>query len=211
MRAPATMKSSSDITVAGICGSLREGSYARHAVRLALQGASEAGAQTRLIDLRDYRLPFCNAPGIEESQSEVDRLCASVREAQGIILGTPEYHGNVSGVLKNAIDLMGFDEFEGKLIGLVGVSGGSAGAFNALNTLRTIGRSLRAWVIPEQASIAEAYKHFDADGNITNEQDRARLLNVGRQVARFARLHHSQEAREFLEMWEKAVTNPGAK
>ncbi len=41
-----------------------------------------------------------------------------VAGAQGIILGTPEYHGSFSGVLKNALDLMGFDEFEGKMIGL---------------------------------------------------------------------------------------------
>jgi NAD(P)H-dependent FMN reductase len=44
--------------------------------------------------------------------------------ATGIIIGTAEYHGGYSGVLKNALDLMGFAEFEGKTIGLLGVSGG---------------------------------------------------------------------------------------
>jgi multimeric flavodoxin WrbA len=42
------------IVVAGICGSIRRGSYTRMAVQIALQGAQEAGAQTRLIDLKDY-------------------------------------------------------------------------------------------------------------------------------------------------------------
>ena len=48
-------------------------------------------------------------------------------------------------MLKNVMDLMGFDEFQGKMIGLVGVSGGALGASNALATLRTIGRALHAW------------------------------------------------------------------
>jgi multimeric flavodoxin WrbA len=61
-----------------------------------------------------------------------------VRAAQGIILATPEYHGGYSGVLKNALDLMGFEEFEGKVRGLVGVSGGGMGAFGSLNNLRAV-------------------------------------------------------------------------
>ena len=74
------------------------------------------------------------------------------------ILATPEYHGGSSGVLKNALDLMGFDEFEGKMVGLVGVSGGRMGAVDALNTLRNIGRALHAWVVrwTEQAGIEGA-------------------------------------------------------
>ncbi len=55
------------------------------------------------------------------------------RAAEGIILGTPEYHGGFSGVLKNALDLMGFDEFEVKMMGLVGVEGGGMGVLDALS------------------------------------------------------------------------------
>ncbi len=47
------------IRVVGINGSLRDGSYTRLAVGLALQGAEEVGAQTQLIDLREYDLIFC--------------------------------------------------------------------------------------------------------------------------------------------------------
>jgi NAD(P)H-dependent FMN reductase len=42
---------------------------------------------------------------------------------------------------------MGFEEFEGKMLGLVGVSGGAMGAFGAMNSLREVGRALHAWVI----------------------------------------------------------------
>src|SRR5206468_6640270 len=142
------------------------GSYTRMAVKVALRGAEETGAQTQLIDLREYRLAFCDG---EEDEShlpkDVFRLREEVKRAHGIILATPEYHGGYSGVLKNALDLMGFDEIEGKMIGLVGVSGGAMGGFAALNSLREVGRALHAWVVPEQASVPHVSDAFDDAGH----------------------------------------------
>lgn len=199
-----------DIFVVGVSGSLRAGSYTRMAIEIALQGANEVGVQTKLIDLRDYDLVFCDGREDEGTYPEdVLKLRMTVGNAQGIILGTPEYHGGFSGVLKNALDLMGFDEIEGKMIGLVGVSGGAMGAANALNSLRTIGRSLHAWIIPEQASIPEASKVFDESGKMKNAALEDRVREVGRKVARFAYLHSSEKAQEFLRAWEGAPMNPG--
>ena len=138
---------------------------------------------------------------------------SGVRRTRGrgprILLATPEYHRGYSGLLKNAIDLMGFDEFRGRMIGLVGVGGGALGAVNGLNGLRTVGRSLHAWVIPSQATIPEAWKVFDDSGNLTDAGLAERLLDVGREVARFARLHTSRQAHEFMALWEDAQPNPG--
>ena len=198
------------IRIAGIGGSLRAGSYTRMAVRHALRGAAQAGAQTELIDLTDYKLIFCDGKEDESSYPEdVFKLRRAVKQADGIILGTPEYHGSFSGVLKNALDLLGFDEMEGKMIGLVGVSGGAMGAFEALSGLRSVGRAVHAWVIPEQASVPEAWKVFDAQGNLTDPGLEKRLLEVGRQVARFARLHRCGQVAEFLKCWQEAPLNPG--
>jgi NAD(P)H-dependent FMN reductase len=200
----------SPMLVAGICGSLRPGSYTRMAVRIALEGAREAGAQTKLIDLTAYQLLFCDGKEDESNYPEdVFKLRRDVAQAHGLVLGTPEYHGSYSGVLKNALDLMGFDEIEGKMIGLVGVSGGALGAFNALTGLRTIGRALHAWVIPEQAAIAKAWNAFDEEGHLKDSALEARVKEVGSQVARFAYLHSSEKAREFLKAWEGAPVNPG--
>jgi FMN reductase len=205
-----THASSQAIQVAGICGSLRKGSFTRMALHVALAGAKEAGARTRLIDLSEYHLIFCDGKEDESGYpKDVFTLREEVRAAQGIILATPEYHGGYSGVLKNALDLMGFEEFEGKMLGLVGVSGGGMGAFGAMNNLRAVGRALHAWVIPEQASIPEAYKVFDASGTLKDSALEKRLKEVGRQVARFAYLHTSEQAQEFLRAWEGAPVNPG--
>src|SRR5436190_22164374 len=197
------------IEIVGISGSLRAGSFTRRAVETALEGAAESGANTRLIDLRDYNLVFRD--GKEESAypPDVFRLRAEVKQADGVILGTPEYHGSFSGVLKNALDLMGFDEFEGKMLGLVGVSGGVMGAFEGINSLRNVGRALHAWVVPEQAAVREAWKVFDESGAVKDARIETRLKEVGRQVARFAWLHKSAAANEFLKKWEEAPPNPG--
>jgi len=196
------------LNIVGICGSLRPSSYTCMALEIALQGAQELGAQTRILDLQDYDLTFVD--GRRTSYPEgVQRLKAEVQAADGIIIGTPEYHAGMSGVLKNALDLMGFDEFGGKMMGLIGVSGGTMGAINALNSLRAVGRALHAWVIPQQVTIPQGWKIFRADGYLEDEQYRERLLDVGRQVARFTYMHSSQQVQEFLEMWEQAPTNPG--
>jgi NAD(P)H-dependent FMN reductase len=206
MSAPADR--SSLISVVGLPGSLRRESYTRLALEWALRGAAEVGAQTKVLDLGEYNLSFedLNTPPSPGTL----RLRQEITLAQGILIGTPEYHGSFSGVLKHALDLMGFAEFEGKLVGLIGVGGGKLGAVNALNGLRTVGRSLHAWVIPEQVSIAEVNKAFDTQGRPVDPAIEAALKTVGRQVARFAFLHTSTQAQEFLRLWETAPENPGA-
>jgi NAD(P)H-dependent FMN reductase len=204
------MEDEQQVRVIGICGSLRAGSHTRMALEICLEGAREVGADTELIDLRDYRLVFSDGKESPETYpDDVWRLKDKTAAADGIILGTPEYHGSFSGVLKNALDLMGFEEFEAKILGLVGVSGGGMGAVNALNGLRVVGRALHAWVLPEQVSVPEAWKLFDPQGRLKDEVLEGRLREVGRQVARFAYLHSSEEAREFIRAWENMPPNPG--
>ncbi len=203
-------KARAPIRVVGICGSIRPGSYTRAALALALAGAADNGAQTELIDLRHYQLIFCDGKDDESNYpADVAKLRAAVRPAQGIILATPEYHGGYSGVLKNALDLMGFEEFEGKMLGLVGVSGGRMGAVGPMHALRDVGRALHAWVIPEQASVAQAWEVFDDQGHCRQPDIEKRLREVGRQVARFACLHTAEQAGEFLRQFETAAENPG--
>ena len=153
---------------------------------------------------------FCDGKDDESGYpKDVFRLREEVKHAEGIILGTPEYHGGYSGVLKDALDLMGFEEFEGKMLGLVGVSGGTMGAFGAMNSLREVGRALHAWVVPEQASVPQAWQEFDETAKLKDPKLEERVRQVGRQVARFAYLHLSCQANEFLQKWEKSLENPG--
>lgn len=206
------MESNADkIKVIGISGSMRANSYTSAAIKIALEGAKEFGAEVELIELSNYSLVFCNAEDEENYPPDVEKLRQKVTAAHGIIIGTPEYHGGYSGILKNALDLMGFREFEGKMMGLVGVAGGKMGAINALNGLRVVGRTLHSWVIPQQASISESWKKFDEDGNLLDEDLLKQVRSVGQQIAKFSYLHHSNQAMKFLRLWESSIENPGAK
>ena len=57
--------------IVGISGSLRSGSYTTMAVTLALEGAAELKCETKLINLRDYQLVFCDGKD-DESQFPKD-------------------------------------------------------------------------------------------------------------------------------------------
>src|ERR1039457_5296665 len=163
-------KIANKVRVVGFVAVCARRAYTRMALKVALRGAEEVGAEAHLIDLRDYQLIFCDGGDSgDDRPKDVVRLCDEVKRAQSILLATPEYHGGYSGVLKNALDLMGFDEFAGKMIGLVGVSGRNMGAFGALSALRSIGRALHAWVVPEQAAIANVEEVFDDEGNCKDE------------------------------------------
>lgn len=205
------VRTKTPVKVIALCGSLRKNSYTGRALEVALQGATENGADVKLIELRDYNLVFFGQVEPSEYPEDVFKLRREVKQAQGIILGTPEYHASLSGALKNALDLMSFDEFEGKMIGLVGISGGTMGAINALNSLRNIGRNLHAWVLPQQVSIPEVQKAFDKSGEMVNEKLKQRLLELGRLIAKFAALHELQKDQEFVKMWEGLPVNPGGK
>lgn len=103
--------SDKNILIIGICGSLRPNSYTKKALSVALKGCAEVGARTKLISLSEYNLVFCNGNKNEsELPSDVFKLREEIKEAKGILLGTPEYHGSFSGVLKNALDLMNLKE-----------------------------------------------------------------------------------------------------
>jgi NAD(P)H-dependent FMN reductase len=199
------------IRVVGLVGSLRAESATRKAVEHALRGAEEAGAKVELLDLAAYNLPFLGREREENNVKTMVRFRADLRAADGIIIGSPEIHGSISGVLKNALDLASSDEFEGKMVGLVGVAGGRMGASETLSNLRTIGRSLHAWVVPTEVSIGDSGEAFDARGEPIDQEVGHRLKSVGKQVARFARLHKFENRFQFLKELEVSPVNDGGR
>lgn len=157
------------VKIVGIGGSLRTDSYSQQALNLAALRLKALGAEVEILDLREMNLPFCNGEDEYPNYPDVEKLRNAVRNADGLILATPEYHGSVSGVLKNALDLMSFDHLSDKVVGTISVLGGQANS-NALNDLRVILRWVHAWVIPEQVAIGQAWKAFGSDGKLLDEK-----------------------------------------
>ena len=197
---------SDSIRITGICGSLSPDGTTRKALAIALQGAAEYDAETTLLELRDFNLVFFGSVPPPEYPPDVIRLRKTLNESQGIILATPEYHGSLSGTLKNMLDLMSIEDFETKIIGLVGVAGGHIGAINSLNTMKTICRNLHCWVLPQEVSIANSANVFDDDGTVKDPGLEERLLNVGRQVVKFVSVQQQVQQDEFMKMWKTLPT-----
>jgi len=194
------------IRVVGICGSLNPAGKTRASLSKALEGVAEHGADIELVELRDYELVFFGSVDSDDYPEDVHRLRQKIQEAQGIILATPEYHGSLTGALKNMFDLMSIEDFETKIVGLIGVAGGHVGAINSLNSLRTICRNLHCWVLPQEVSIAESGRVIGDDGTVADKDLEDRLLNVGRQVVKFASLQREFRETEFAKVWAKLPT-----
>lgn len=157
------------VKIVGIGGSLRAGSYSQIALELAAKRVEVLGAEVEVLDLRQMNLPFCNGEDEYLDYPDVEKLQNTVKAADGLILSTPEYHGSLSGVLKNALDLMSFEQLDNKVTGLISVLGGQPNS-NALNDMRVIMRWVHGWVIPEQIAIGQAWKAFSPDGKILDEK-----------------------------------------
>jgi FMN reductase len=88
--------------IVGLGGTTREGSSTEKAISLALRAAASQGADTLLLCGSDIDLP-AYVPGAP-SNTKANRITAELGRADGIILGTPGYHGGLSGLVKNALD-----------------------------------------------------------------------------------------------------------
>ena len=165
--------------VVAICGSLRDVSKTRIATEVALEAARNAGATTELVDLREYDLPPLKSTDAPVPDAEA--LRAAVDGADAVLLATPNYHGSYSGVLKNALDYCGRDEFEGVTVGLLEVAGGQFPG-PALIHLRQVARTLNAWTLPTEVAIPSSSSTVTAEG-VADENVAERLRTLGRELA----------------------------
>jgi len=184
------------VTILGIGGSVRAGSTAMLALQIALEGAQEAGARTRQIDLAIFHLPLFDGTYslvgyTPEERRAIIILLDATREAQGFILASPTYHNTISGSLKNALDFMELlkddhpPRLEGKVVGLVSVQGGTSGTGNnALTTMLLAARAMRAWVAPSMVSVPGSREAFDEEGRARDHIINRRLQTLGVEVAR---------------------------
>ncbi|MQR85809.1 NAD(P)H-dependent oxidoreductase [Bacillus megaterium] len=102
------------------------------------------------LDLSQLSLPIFTGEPHQYETEEVQELIEKIEKADGILLATPEYHGAMSGGLKNALDFLNSSYFAHKPVALLAVSGGGKGGINALNNLRTVTRALYANVLSKQ-------------------------------------------------------------
>lgn len=174
--------------ILGVSGSLRENSHSLVIVNTVLEFARQAGAETRLLDLREYPLPLYEANHDYDDNEHVATVTQLVDDCDGIVLGSPEYHGCMSGAMKNFMDFL-YREFAGKVFGLVSATGGSQG-MGCFDNMRAAVHACHGWALPYVASANG--RDFDQDNHLINDRVTDRLRRMGRDLAVYAPLINGQ-------------------
>ncbi|SLN29060.1 NADPH-dependent FMN reductase [Oceanibacterium hippocampi] len=175
--------------ILAFAGSARDGSWNRKLIRIAVEGASEAGAEVTLIELRDFPMPLYNgdleaAEGLPEHATRLQALFAA---HDGLLISAPEYNSSVTPLLKNTIDWVSRPNgdapslkfIRGKTAGLVSTSTGALGGLRGLRHLREIFGNIGVTVIPDQTAVPSAASAFDENGRLTDARKEATVKAVG--------------------------------
>lgn len=170
------------LRVLGIAGSLRASSASCQVLEFVIRLIQNAGIHADVFDLRVRKLPFCSGDKDDPYTAfpDVHALRRAVADCHALILATPEYHGSVSGVLKNALDLLDFEHLEGKVVAGICTLGGPQNS-NSLNDLRRIVRWCHAWMIPEQVAVGWARQALSG-GRLNDEGLTARLSELANRL-----------------------------
>lgn len=178
--------------IVGIGGTTRASSSTENALRLALQGAEQAGARTRLFGGTFlHSLPHY-APENSDRTDEQLELIAAVREADAVIIATPGYHGGISGIVKNALDTLedlrddARPYLDHRAVGCIVTAYGWQGAGVVLSSLRGIVHALRGWPTPFGATVNSLETRFDPLGGCSDPKVADQLATVGKQAIAFA-------------------------
>jgi FMN reductase len=177
--------------IVAVGGTLRPHSSTEWAMRHVLGAAQRAGARVNLLSGPLLQLPLYQPDNPQRSDA-ARFLVAELALADGIIIGSPGYHGSISGLVKNALDYaedlrtQARPYFSGRAVGCIATAGGWPGAINTLGALRDIVHALRGWPTPLGAAINSAESVFDERGRCLVPKV-AQLLDVmAEEVVNFA-------------------------
>lgn len=162
--------------IVGIGGTTRPGSSGERMVRAVLSEVETLGAQTRMFGGAELAALPHFAPESPARTPAQREFVEAVRQADGLVIGSPGYHGGVSGLVKNALDLLedlredARVYFDGRAVGLVVVAAGWQGCGVTLQALRGIVHAMRGWPTPLGITVNTVeQKPFDADGRLIDE------------------------------------------
>lgn len=163
------------IKILGVGSSMRQGSFSTVALKIALDFAKQNGAQTRLLDLRQTQLPMLYSKAQETE--EIRKATDDVKWADAFILATPDYHGSMSGSMKNFLDYF-WSVFAGKLFGYICAS--HEKGLTVMDQMRTAVRQCYGWSMPYGISVNS---EEDFNGvEITNDRIKSRLEMLARDL-----------------------------
>lgn len=167
-----------------ILGSIRIGRQSHRIAYYLEQRIKSKGIEVAMIDLAEHPLPMMEEDNgrLRSPADDVSIIGSQLKEADAVILVSPEYHGSFSGVLKNALDFY-WAEFKKKPIGVVTTGSGRMGGINASTQMQHVVLSLGAFPLPTKLLIPEVQHAF-------NEQNEPLRDDIVRNTERFLSEFH---------------------
>jgi FMN reductase len=178
--------------VVGLGGTLRANSSTERALRYCLESVERQGGRTRFFSGPDLDLPMY-APHELERTPAAHELVSALRDADAVVVGSPGYHGAISGLVKNALDYIEDLREDPRVYldntpwGCISCAYGWQAAVGTMGQLRSIGHALRAWPTPLGVAINSADKIWDESGGLIDDAVRGQLEMLATQVLAHAR------------------------
>jgi len=174
------------LKVLGVGSSLRNGSSSTAALRATLDLIKKQGAETRLLDLKQTNLPLYD-PNENQSSVKLQKVEEDVEWADAFILATPDYHGSMSGTMKNFLDYF-WSEFAGKTFGYICAS--HEKGLTVMDQMRTAVRQCYGWSLPYGVSVNG--EDDLENGKISNSKLKSRLEMLARDLVVYGNLIRQQ-------------------
>jgi NAD(P)H-dependent FMN reductase len=189
--------------ILAFAGSLRERSYNRRVLKIAVEGARTAGVSVDVLDLRDYPLPLYNADDVDRDgfHPNAIKLQELLSSYEGLLIASPEYNGSLPGGLKNAIDWasraserFGTNQvFKGKCAAMITASPGSFGGIRCLGHMRGVLSIMGVNVLPSEIAVTFVAQKFAGESDtITDEKTKALLEDLGAALAHMLKRMHGE-------------------
>jgi len=174
------------LKVLGVGSSLRDGSSSTAALRTTLDLIKKQGAETQLLDLKQTNLPLYD-PNENQPSVKLQKVEEDVEWADAFILATPDYHGSMSGTMKNFLDYF-WSEFAGKTFGYICAS--HEKGLTVMDQMRTAVRQCYGWSVPY--GIAVNGEDDLENGKIANPKLKSRLEMLARDLVVYGNLLRQQ-------------------
>ncbi|KAJ9474663.1 FMN_red domain-containing protein [Pseudozyma hubeiensis] len=134
--------------------------------------------------------------GTTDQHPKVQELRNLITWSEANFWCSPEQHGNLTGIMKTMIDhiplsLGSVRPTQGKILAVSQVCGGSQ-SFNAVNSLRILGRWMRMFTIPNQASLPKAWTQFTPEGRMLPSSNRDRVVDVVEELVKVSCLFYGK-------------------
>lgn len=159
--------------IAIISSSVRQGRNS-HRVALYFQNYIKENniAEVSILDLNEYQFPlFEERLRLMQNPSEKAlQFAKQIKNADAVIIVTPEYNGGYPASLKNVIDLL-YAEWKRKPIAISTVSDGIFGGSQVITSLVFSLWKIGAWVVPAMFPVPSVEKTFDESG-VTADKER---------------------------------------